>query len=108
MKVFKRARDEAVGAVGSIVKQLESFATNFPDIVTSAVKHLADTAQAANSSATPSNLPTRTKATRKLKAKPKTASAPQIKVVLQSLGTKDGVANHQLAETRKRESFQQL
>ena len=62
MEILSRAKDEAVGAVGSIVKQLQTFAADFPDVVANAVSHLADFAAAKPKPGRPVNpTPTPTK-----------------------------------------------
>lgn len=98
-EILNRAKDEAVGAVRSIVKQLETFAGNFPDVVANAVTHLVDFAHPTPQPRAPTPA-TPTRVT-KFKAKPKTATAAQVKSVISALATKDGVTNHQLVQVTK-------
>ena len=99
-EILQRAKDEAVGAVGGIVKQLQIFATNFPDIVAKAVSHLADATTIKPKAGRPTT-PMPTKVTENFKAKPQSATPAHVKSVLHALIAKDGVTNHQLVQVTK-------
>jgi ribosomal protein S25 len=90
-----------VGAVGSIVKQLQTFASDFPDIVSNAIRHLAVGDQPKRKRGLKPGMK-RGPNPKAARIKPTSATPAQVKAIIGALiMNKDGIPNHPLAKHTK-------